>query len=86
MSPARHSKFLLQSLLIANLLADAAVCSGCGSDGAGSIHIDSPKARKKLMQSGAGIAPTATAKPALPEINSKSISRAAIKTPVRNSD
>ena len=48
MSPVRSSKFLLRSLLIANLLVGAAVFSGCGPDGAGSIHIDSPKATQKM--------------------------------------
>jgi hypothetical protein len=83
MSPARQSKFLLQSLLIANLLADAAVCSGCGSDGAGTIHVDSPKVKKLMMLTGSGVATTATAKPALPGITPKSVSRAAVRTSVR---
>ena len=86
MSQARHCEFLLQSLLIANLLACAAFCSGCGSDGAGSIHIDSPKAKKKLMQTGAGVAAPATAKRALPGITPRSVPRAAVRTPVRKND
>jgi hypothetical protein len=75
MSPAQHSKFLRQSLLIANLLACAAFCSGCGADGAGSIHIDSPKAKKQTTQTGAGVAPLATAKPSRSGTPQKSVPR-----------
>ena len=39
------------------MLAGAALWSGCGSDGAGTIHIESPKARKQMMQTGAGTTP-----------------------------
>ncbi len=75
MSSARHSKFLLQYLLIASLLTSAAVCSGCGADGAGSIHIDSPKAKKLMMRTGSGVAPTATAKPSPSKTPQKPVPR-----------
>jgi hypothetical protein len=75
MSPARHSNFQRQSLLIANLLACAAFCSGCGAEGTGSIHIDSRKAKKQMMQAGAGVAPPATAKPSRSGTPQKSVPR-----------
>jgi hypothetical protein len=65
--------------LVVILLAGAALVSGCGSDGAGSIHIESPKARRETMKTGAGVAPTAIAKPSSSGTPRKSIPRTAIK-------
>jgi hypothetical protein len=53
----------LRTSLAVTALACIALWSGCGFDGAGTVHIDSPKARKQTMQTGAGVAPTTTAKP-----------------------
>jgi hypothetical protein len=65
-TPTRSHKFLLRTLLVANLLAASGLGIGCSPDGAGTIHIDSPKARKQIMQIGARVAPAATAKPGAP--------------------
>jgi hypothetical protein len=62
MTPTRRQRLLLRWLPLVVLLDGAAVLSGCGSDGAATVHIDSPKARKQMMQSGAGVAPAATSK------------------------
>jgi hypothetical protein len=76
---AHSRKFLLESVLTGSLLASSALWSGCGSDGAGTIHIASSKSRRQLVQTGAGVAPTATAKPAPSGIPGKSAPRSAIK-------
>jgi hypothetical protein len=61
--PARSRKFWLESSLAGSLLAAYILGSGCGSDGAGTIHIASSKSRRQIMQTGAGLAPTPNAKP-----------------------
>jgi hypothetical protein len=58
MTPTRGPNFLCGSLFVINLLAGVVLWSGCGSDGAGTMHIDSPKARKQTVQTGAGPTPT----------------------------
>ena len=63
MPPTPRQKLVLRSLLTVIPLAALALAIGCGLDGAGSIHIDSPKAKKTLMQTGAGVAPAGIAKP-----------------------
>jgi hypothetical protein len=85
MTPPRSPKVLLGSLLAISLPAGAAICSGCGSDGAGTIHIDSPKARRQVMQTGAGVTPTATAKPSPSGMPRKSVPRSATKNHVPQS-
>ena len=62
MTPPRSPKLLRGFLLVVILLAGAALGSGCGSDGAGSIHIESSEARREMMKTGAGVAPTAVDK------------------------
>ena len=62
MNPARSPKLLRGFWLVVILLAGAAIGSGCGSDGAGSIHIESSQARREMMKTGAGVAPTAVDK------------------------
>jgi hypothetical protein len=54
---------LCGSLLVINLLAGVVLWRGCGSDGAGTMHMESPKALKQMMRTGAGTTPTATTKP-----------------------
>ncbi len=63
MTPTRTQKRLSRALLVVNLLAASACSIGCDPEGAGTIHIDSPKAKKQIMQTGAGVAPEVTAKP-----------------------
>jgi hypothetical protein len=63
MTPTPRQMLPLRTLLVINLFAASALAIGCGPEGAGSIHIDSPKAKKKLMQTGAGLAPAGIAKP-----------------------
>jgi hypothetical protein len=63
MTPARFSSFPRRCLLLLTLLGGASFSTGCGSDGAGTIHIESPKARRQMMQTGGGNAATATGKP-----------------------
>jgi hypothetical protein len=46
---------LFRFTLVAILGFPALSCIGCGSDGAGSIHIESPAARRKDMLRGAGL-------------------------------
>jgi hypothetical protein len=70
-------------MLVVILLAGAALASGCDSDGAGSIHIESPKARKEAMKTGAGVAPTPTIKPSSFGTPRESNSRAAIKNRIK---
>ena len=86
MTSTRRDKFRFPTSLGVHLLAGVALCSGCGSDGAGTIHIDAAKAKKLMMRTGSGVAPTAAAKPGLPGIPPKSVPRAAIRTPVRKND
>jgi hypothetical protein len=62
MTPTRGPKFPYGFLFVITLLAGVVPWSGCGSDGAGTIHIESPKARKQMMQTGAGPTPTTTPK------------------------
>jgi hypothetical protein len=79
MTSTRREKLRFRTSLVANLLAGAALCSGCGADGAGTIHIESSKAKKQFMQIGAGVAPIASAKPGPAETPRKSIPRSAIQ-------
>jgi hypothetical protein len=71
MTSTRRDRFRFPTSLGVPLLAGVALCSGCGSDGAGSIHIDSPKAKKLMMRTGSRVAPTATARPGRPGIPTK---------------
>jgi hypothetical protein len=71
-------------LLLVVLLAGTAVSSGCGSDGTGTIHIDSPKARKQMMQARAGLAPAATSKRDVAGTLGKSPPRSTIKNRATN--
>jgi hypothetical protein len=83
MSPTRRTKFRIESLLVAGVLAGAALSSGCGSDGAGAIHLDSPQARKKNMQAGAGLAPTEAKKPGANGAAGKTVPRSSSQNQVR---
>jgi hypothetical protein len=83
MTPTRSPKFLRQSLLSTNLLSAAALSSGCGPDGAGTIHIESPKARKQMMQTGAGTTPTPTIKLSPSATHQISVPRSAIRSHAR---
>jgi hypothetical protein len=55
MTPSRILRLLFRAMLIAILGFPALSCVGCGSDGPGSIHIESPAARRKDMLRGAGL-------------------------------
>jgi hypothetical protein len=59
---ARFPKFLLRSSVVVCLLAGTASWAGCGSDGAGTIHIGSSQARKQMRKSGGEPSPTAAAR------------------------
>jgi hypothetical protein len=63
MTRTRSHTLPLRTSLAVTSLAGVVLWSGCGSDGAGTIHIDSPKSRKQTMQAGAGVAPTTTVEP-----------------------
>src|SRR5262249_51584725 len=80
--PARSPHFLLGSSLVGSLLAAAALGSGCGSDGAGTIHIASSKSRRQIMQTGAGLVPAPAAKLSPSGMPRKTVPRPRIKTPV----
>jgi hypothetical protein len=82
MTPARSRKFLRGSLLVVTLLGTAALWSGCGSDGVGTIHIDPPKARTDLMRTGAGVAPVAIARPSESGTPRTAVPRSATKNHV----
>ena len=86
MTSTRRDRLRFRTWLGANLLWGVTLCSGCGSDSAGTIHVDSPKAKKLMMRTGSGVAPTSTAKPGLSGIPPKSVARAAIKTKVGKKD
>jgi hypothetical protein len=62
MTPTRSPMFLRRFWFGVLLLAGGALGSGCGSDGSGSIHIESPRAHRETMITGAGVAPTAVVK------------------------
>jgi hypothetical protein len=62
MTSTRRHRFRLGSWLVVTLLAGTVLWSGCGSDGAGTIHIESSKARRQRLQSGASAAPAAAAR------------------------
>jgi hypothetical protein len=79
---ARSHRLLLGSSLIGSLLAACVLSSGCGSDGAGTIHIDSSKSRRQNMQTGAGLVPTPAAKLSPSGMPRKTVPRPRIKTPV----
>jgi hypothetical protein len=76
--------FPLGSLGAFNLLLGGALLLKCGPGGAGSIQIDSPKARKQKMQTGGGLVPAATAKPGSRETPGKPAPRLKARNPVRN--
>ena len=63
MSYSDRKNLQLRTFLVADLIGASAVLGGCSPEGAGTIHIDSPKAKKQMMQTGAGSASTATSKP-----------------------
>ncbi len=63
MTSTRHRKFLRGRLPAITLLAGVSLWTGCGSDGAGTIHIDSPKARRQMVNTDAGAPPTGSARP-----------------------
>jgi hypothetical protein len=75
-------KFLCGSLFVITLLAGVVLWSGCGSDGAGTMHIESPRARKLMMRTGAGTTPTATTKPSASGAPPKAVPRTATKNRV----
>ncbi len=79
MTSTRRDKLRFPTSLGFHLLAGAALCSGCGSDGAGTIHIDSPKAKKDVMKTGAGVAPVAIAQRSPSGKTQKSVPRSANK-------
>jgi hypothetical protein len=62
MTSTRNHSPLLGSRLVVNLLAGTILWSGCGSDVAGTIHIESSKARRQKLQTGASAAPAAAAR------------------------
>ena len=78
MTPNRGSTFLFGLLLVVNLMVGVTFWSGCGSNGPGTIHIESSKARRQMMQTGAGLSPTA-AKPSPSAAARKPISRSTFK-------
>jgi hypothetical protein len=82
MTPKRGPKFLCGSLFVINLLAGVVPWSGCGSDGEGTIYIESPKARKQMMRTGAGTMPTATTKPSTSGAPPKAVPHTATKNHV----
>jgi hypothetical protein len=86
MNSTRSDKLRFRTSFGVHLLWGAALCSGCRSDGAGTIHVDSPKAKKLMMLTGSAVAPTATAKPGPSGKTQKSVPRAAIRTPGRTND
>ena len=75
MCPTRRPKLRLELLLLANLIASTALSSGCGSDGAGTIHIDSPQTRRQAMQTGAGPKPSGAVTPGTSGAPVKSFTR-----------
>jgi hypothetical protein len=79
MTPTRRQDSRRGSLWVATLLAGAALSGGCGSDGAGTIHIESSKSRREMLQTGAGLAAIATAQRQPAGIPGKSAPRPAIK-------
>jgi hypothetical protein len=80
MSLKRHRKLVLKSLTVVYLLTGAPLLSGCGSHGAGTVHIDSPQARRKVMQTGAGLGPVMSAKTSPSATAGKPISRPTSQT------
>jgi hypothetical protein len=79
MTPTRNPKPLTAGLLFLTLLVGVSLWNGCGCDGAGTIHIESPKARRQVVQNGAAAATEATAKPDASVMRRKSPGRSAIK-------
>ncbi len=79
----RRCPFLHRTPMIVTVLAGAITWSGCGSDGAGTIHIESAKARKQTMQTGAGLSTAANAKPSPPATVGKPVTRSTIHNTVR---
>jgi hypothetical protein len=69
-------------LFVITLLAGVVPWSGCGFDGAGTMHIESPKARKQMMRTGAGTTPTATTKPSASGAPPKAVPHTATKNRV----
>ena len=63
-------------VLLAGLVATTALWSGCGSDGAETIHINSPQARRQTMQTGAGPTPSGAMTPGTSGAPVKSVARA----------
>jgi hypothetical protein len=82
MCPIRRPKLRLELLLLANLIASTALSSGCGPDGAGTIHIESPQSRRQTIQTGAGLTPSGAMKPGSSATPGKSLARPAIKNGV----
>jgi hypothetical protein len=84
MCPTRRPALRLEFLLLANLVASTALWSGCGSEGAGTIHINSPQASRQTMREGAGLTPTGAMNPGTSATPGKSPARPAIKSGVGN--
>jgi hypothetical protein len=61
MYPRRWHESSLRLLIVVYVFVALALSGGCGSQGAGTVHIDSPRAQKKLMQTGAGLGTAAVA-------------------------
>ncbi len=82
MIPRRHPRFPLELSLVLGLLAATALWSGCGPDGAGTIHIESPQSRRQTIQTGEGLTPSGAMKPGSSATPGKSLARPAIKNGV----
>jgi hypothetical protein len=52
-------------VFVGYLLAASALWIGCAPEGAGTIHVEPPQLKNKLMLPRTGVAPTATAEPDL---------------------
>jgi hypothetical protein len=79
MCPTRHPELRLGVLRLTCLVAATALWSGCGSDGAGTIHMNSPQARRQTMQTGAGPTPSGAMTPATSGAPVKSVARTPAK-------
>jgi hypothetical protein len=70
----RRQVLLFRKSLVVSLFTVSAISIGCGPEGAGSIHINSPKSKQEMIKIGAGDAPTLTATPG-PRPKSRSTSK-----------
>jgi hypothetical protein len=59
MTQALREMLGLRAMLVFAALVASVCAIGCGPEGAGTIHVNSPRAKKDAMKTGAGVAPAA---------------------------